>query len=64
MALAPVIYGGARMPDKEEKPTVETPEEHKYPKGTIGKKDKGHIVETAFGEGVDGRINDIADGDD
>ncbi|HEY5071176.1 MAG TPA: hypothetical protein VII63_04010 [Caulobacteraceae bacterium] len=53
------------MPDKEtDKPAAVKPEEKpKYPTAKIHQKDEGHIAGTAFGEGIDGKIADIADGD-
>jgi hypothetical protein len=54
------------MPDNETpKPAAQTPEEKpKYPMAKKGQKDEGHIAGTAFGEGIDGKIADLADGDD
>jgi hypothetical protein len=53
------------MPDKEvDKPATEkTDEKPKYPPARVHQKDEGHIAGTAFGEGIDGKIADLADGD-
>ncbi len=53
------------MPDKEiDKPAPDTADEKgKFPQAHVHKKDEGHIAGTAFGEGIDGKIADLADGD-
>ena len=64
--LTAAAYGDARMSDPN---TPEAkPEEPKKPEEEVhqakrGVKDAGHIVSSAGGEKLDGRIADITDGD-
>jgi hypothetical protein len=51
------------MPDIEDEDVTPTPEEAPLRPAKVGVKDAGEIVGTAFGQKVDGRIADIADGD-
>jgi hypothetical protein len=53
------------MPDKDvpPPPAAKPEEKPKYPPAHVHQKDEGHIAGTAFGEGIDGKIADLADGD-